>query len=83
MARVAQAVGGSSGELQNAILRADSTMTRMDRILGRIESGEGVLGQLLTQGELVGQASSVLVQLDLLLADLRANPKRYVRLSIF
>ncbi len=83
MARVAEAVGGSSGELQNAILRADSTMTRMDRILGRIESGEGVLGQLLTQGELVGQASSVLVQLDLLLADLRANPKRYVRLSIF
>ena len=83
LALIASAVGGSSGELQNTILRADSTMTRMDRILERIESGEGTLGQLLTQGEILGQASSVLVQLDLLLADLRENPKRYVRLSIF
>ncbi|UCC26921.1 MAG: MCE family protein [Gemmatimonadales bacterium] len=83
LAVIARAVGSSSGEMQSAIMRMDSTFTRIDRMTARIESGEGVLGQLLSQGELLGQASSVLVQLDLLLADLRANPGRYVRLSIF
>ena len=83
LAVIADAVGSSSGEMQNAIQRLDSTFTRIDRITARIENGDGVLGQLLSQGELVGQASSVLVQLDLLLADLRQNPGRYVRLSIF
>lgn len=83
LAVIADAVGSSSGEMQDAIQRLDSTFTRIDRITARIENGDGVLGQLLSQGELVGQASSVLVQLDLLLADLRENPGRYVRLSIF
>lgn len=83
LARVADALGGSSGGLENALSRMDSTFTRIDRLTARIEDGEGVLGQLMTRGDLVGQASNVLVQLDMLLEDLRANPKRYVRLSIF
>lgn len=83
MAVISEAVGSSSGEMQNAIVQADSVLLRMGRIAARIENGEGVLGQLLTEGGLVAQASDVLVQLDLLLADLRENPKRYVRLSIF
>ena len=55
----------------------------VDRITARVERGEGVLGQLMTDSVLVGRAGDVLQQLDLLLADLRENPKRYVRLSIF
>jgi phospholipid/cholesterol/gamma-HCH transport system substrate-binding protein len=63
--------------------RADSAFARVDRLSARVEAGEGVLGQLMTDTLLVSRASAVLEQLDLLLADLRANPKRYVRLSIF
>jgi len=81
--RIAGAVGESSEEMEDVFLRADSVLTRMDRIGARIESGEGVLGQLLSDSLLVPQATNVLMQLDLLLADLRENPKRYVRLSIF
>lgn len=83
LATIANSVGASTDEFQSAVLRIDSAFTRIDRIAARIEGGQGVLGQLLNEGELVGQASSVLVQLDLLLADLRENPGRYVRLSIF
>lgn len=83
LARIANAVGESSDELEDVFLRADSALTRIDRIGARIESGEGALGQLLTDSLLVGQATNVLIQLDLLLADLRENPSRYVRLSIF
>jgi phospholipid/cholesterol/gamma-HCH transport system substrate-binding protein len=83
LAVIASALGSSSEEMRDAIVSADSAFARIDRVLGRIEGGQGVLGQLLTEGALVGQASSVLVQLDLLLNDLRQNPKKYVRLSIF
>lgn len=83
LATISETVGASAPGIQSAVVNADSVFQRMARIAGRIEGGEGVLGQLLTEGELVAQASQVLVQLDLLLADLRENPKRYVRLSIF
>lgn len=63
--------------------RADSAFVRMDRIAARIESGEGSLGRLLADSTLAVRAEDVLLQLDLLLLDLRENPRRYVRLSIF
>lgn len=63
--------------------RVDSTFARLDRIAARIESGEGAVGRLLSDSTLAVRAEGVLLQLDSLLADLRANPGRYVRLSIF
>ncbi|MEJ2538699.1 MAG: MlaD family protein [Gemmatimonadota bacterium] len=83
LARVSEAMGGETGGLTGAIAHLDSTFARMDRLTARIEAGEGVLGQLMTRDDLVDQASAALTQLDLLLEDLRLNPKRYVRLSIF
>lgn len=69
--------------LDVTMARAESAFARVDRLSARVEAGEGVLGQLMTDTLLVTRASDVLTQLDLLLADLRENPKRYVRLSIF
>ncbi|MBT3774636.1 MAG: hypothetical protein HOF87_08825 [Gemmatimonadales bacterium] len=55
----------------------------MDRITAMIESGEGAIGRLLVDSTLAVRAEDVLGQLALLLEDVRANPRRYVRLSIF
>ncbi len=63
--------------------RADSTFARMDRILEVAESGDGILGRLLTDDGLVDEVEGTLVQLQLLLEDVRENPRRYLRLSIF
>ena len=63
--------------------RVDSTFARLDRIAARIESGEGAVGRLLSDSTFAVRAEGVLLQVDSLLADLRANPGRYVRLSIF
>lgn len=63
--------------------RADSTFARLDRIAARIESGDGSIGRLLADSTFAVRAEDVLRQIDLLLQDLRENPRRYVRLSIF
>lgn len=68
---------------QSLISNADSTFARLDRITAQIEAGEGVLGRLMADTVLVYRAQDVLIQLSVLLEDLRANPQRYVRISIF
>lgn len=69
--------------LSATLERADSAFTRIDRLAARVEQGEGSLGRLLTDTTLAVRAEDVLLQLDLLLQDVRENPRRYVRLSIF
>jgi len=76
-------VSGAAVQLRSTMERADSALARLDRITRSLESGEGTLGRLLADTALAARAEGVLQQLDLLLADLRANPKKYVRLSIF
>lgn len=79
-----------SGELSLAtqgtrsmITRVDSTFARLDRMTAQVEAGEGALGYLMRDSTLVTQTQGVLVELTALLEDLRENPERYVRLSIF
>lgn len=81
---------GVSGDVTSAVDRlestltlADSTMARLSRISARVEAGEGSVGRLLVDTALAVRAETVLEELSLLLDDLRANPRKYVRLSIF
>ncbi|HSG07096.1 MAG TPA: MlaD family protein [Longimicrobiales bacterium] len=81
--QIAADLSGSAADLATTLSQADSTLARIDRVSARIEAGEGSLGRLLVDSTFAVRAEDVLAQLDLLLKDLRENPKRYVRLSIF
>jgi phospholipid/cholesterol/gamma-HCH transport system substrate-binding protein len=81
--RMAGNVAASTSGLEGTLQRADSAFSRIDRLTARVDRGEGALGQLFSDTALVVRAVEVLRELDLLLSDLRENPKRYVRLSIF
>ncbi|MDT8392739.1 MAG: MlaD family protein [Bacteroidales bacterium] len=52
-------------------------------IVDRINSGEGSLGLLVNDDELYKDLQETSEQLHLLLEDIRVNPKRYVRFSLF
>jgi len=80
---VATALADSTSGIEVTLGRIDSTFARLDRIAERVESGEGSLGRLLADSTFVVRAEDVLEQIDLLLQDLRDNPRRYIRLSIF
>lgn len=73
----------STGGLGSTLERADTVFARIDRMTASLEQGEGSLGRLLVDTTFAARAADVLTQLDLLLADFRENPGRYVRLSIF
>jgi len=81
--KIASDVAGSSDELAATLARADSVIARIDVLTAKVAAGEGALGRLVADTTLAVRAEGVLLQLDLLLKDLRENPRRYVRLSIF
>jgi len=83
LSKIASDVAGSSDELAATLARADSVFARIDMLTARVAAGEGALGRLVADSTLAVRAEGVLQQLDLLLQDLRENPRRYVRLSIF
>jgi len=82
-ARIVADLAESSDELAAALARADSAFSRLDRLTAQVAAGEGALGRLVTDSTLVVRTEDALAQLTFLLQDLRENPRRYVRLSIF
>jgi phospholipid/cholesterol/gamma-HCH transport system substrate-binding protein len=90
-------IGQVGPDAARAIARADSTMallsetstnlnaaaTSLQTVLGRIEAGEGTLGRLSTSDSLYINMNSAAASLAALLEDLRANPNRYINISIF
>ena len=53
-----------------------------DKILKKIEKGEGTIGLLLNDKEMYNNLTSASKQLDLLIEDMKKHPKRYVTFSL-
>lgn len=60
-----------------------STLVNFNQLLERIEQGEGNLGLLLNSEELYNNLELASQRANLLLLDMKLNPKRYVGFSIF
>lgn len=87
----------AGGDIASAVASADSTMAvlaetsetldsaieSLNTVLGRMERGEGTLGRLSTDEALYVNMTSTLQTLETLLADLQANPGKYINISIF
>lgn len=65
------------------IHRADQTLIQMEQMLEKINKGQGTLGQMVNNDTLYQHLDQSARDLDLLLKDLKANPKRYVHFSVF
>lgn len=70
-------------ELQSTVMKIDSTMANLQAITRKIEQQEGTMGKLIGNDSLYVNLNQTVSDLDSLLVDLKANPKRYVRFSIF
>jgi len=84
-------------ELARAIARTDSLTARLDAatgqlqaastslavVTGRIERGEGTLGKLSKDDALYTNLNSAVANLNQLTTDIRANPRKYLSVSVF
>ena len=72
-----------SGGLGMTQSRLDSLLLRTEAVAARVERGDGTLGMLVRDSSLYLQSDSLVRELRSLVQDVKANPKRYVNLSIF
>lgn len=72
---------GTLGQLlaSDSLYRAlASSATRADSLLGLIERGQGAIGRLVTDEELYEELLRVVVDLNAFLAEVRANPRKFI-----
>jgi phospholipid/cholesterol/gamma-HCH transport system substrate-binding protein len=76
MRSVMQAARENQTSLVNVMRQADSLMTR-------IQQGNGTLGMLATDSTLYREATATVIQFRELLSDIQAQPRKYLKISVF
>ena len=88
LARASENAAAITDSLQQAPLAATIRMLEhsainLSDITNKVSAGEGTLGKLVQSDSLVNALYETNVQVQLLLQDMRINPKRYVHFSLF
>jgi phospholipid/cholesterol/gamma-HCH transport system substrate-binding protein len=72
-----------ASDISTAVSNLKASLEKASKLMENLNQGKGSAGQFLTNDTLYTNLSGSLESLNLLLKDLKANPKRYVHFSIF
>ena len=72
----------AKSNIKSTINNLDQSLADFDKILQKIEKGEGTIGLLLNDKEMYNNLTSASNQLDLLIEDMKKYPKRYLTFSL-
>ena len=73
----------SKANIAEVIHKADSSINSLNQILAKINEGQGTAGKLMNNDSLYRELDKSAEELNKLLKDIRENPKRYVKFSLF
>jgi len=73
----------AAANFKETLDKANSAIGDLQSVISGIKEGKGSLGQLLNDKTLSDNLNNASKNLDALMIDLKANPKRYVHFSVF
>jgi phospholipid/cholesterol/gamma-HCH transport system substrate-binding protein len=73
----------AAADIYSSVNNLKSSLEKASALINNLSEGQGTVGQLMTNDSLYKNLSGSLESLNLLLLDMKANPKRYVHFSIF
>jgi len=73
----------SLDQLSATLVSASATMEELTALLQKVQKGDGTVAKLVNDRKLYENLESTTKNLNLLLQDLRLNPKRYAHFSVF
>jgi phospholipid/cholesterol/gamma-HCH transport system substrate-binding protein len=73
----------ASADIGTSLASLRASLANLDSIVKGIGNGEGTAGKLVTNDSLYTNLNNTLYNLDLLLQDMKDNPKKYVHFSLF
>ena len=79
-------VNETSNELSNLSIVVDNltqSSNSIEKIVNEISNGDGSLNKLIFEDDLINSLDAASKNINLLIKDLRLNPKRYVHFSLF
>lgn len=81
--RASRRLEKTTGDVDRTVNRADSVLVTADAILRGVERGEGTLGRMASDPRLYEDLTATLTELRALLDDLKRNPGKYFKFSVF
>ncbi|MDD3286974.1 MAG: hypothetical protein PHI14_05700, partial [Bacteroidales bacterium] len=73
----------AKANLGKTIRETNESLTSLSKVMRSIEKGEGNAGLLLKDDKLYKNLESSTKKLDALIEDIKQNPKRYLKVSVF
>jgi phospholipid/cholesterol/gamma-HCH transport system substrate-binding protein len=73
----------ASADLYNSISNLKASLEKASTLIENLNDGKGSAGQILTNDSLYINLNNSLESLNVLLEDVKSNPKRYVHFSLF
>ncbi len=73
----------ADANLAETVNNLDEAVNNLNEVLVKVNEGKGSLGLLMNDDHLYNNLKSATYNLNLLMEDLRLNPKRYVHFSLF
>jgi phospholipid/cholesterol/gamma-HCH transport system substrate-binding protein len=70
-------------DIGSVVHHADASLAELNKLLDAINRGQGTVGQMMQNDTLYYQLEKSAEELNKLLEDVRLNPKRYVKFSLF
>ena len=73
----------ASANIYASVSNLKTSLEKTSVLVGNLNEGKGSAGQLLTNDSIYSNLNNSLESLNVLLKDMKENPKRYVHLSLF
>ena len=73
----------AAADIYSSVNNLKSSLEKVSVLMGNLNNGQGTAGKLITNDSLYTNLSNSLESLNLLILDMKANPKRYVHFSLF
>jgi phospholipid/cholesterol/gamma-HCH transport system substrate-binding protein len=73
----------AAADIYSAITNLKASLEKASTLIDNLNKGKGSAGQFLTNDTLYSNLSGSLESLNVLLKDMKSNPKRYVHFSVF
>jgi phospholipid/cholesterol/gamma-HCH transport system substrate-binding protein len=73
----------AAADIYSTVMNLKATLMKTSQLIDGMNKGKGTAGQIFTNDSLYVNMNNSIASLDLLLKDMKANPKRYVHFSLF
>ena len=73
----------AAADIYSSVMNLKASLEKASTMMENMNNGKGSAGQFLTNDSIYTNLNNSLASLNELLADMKANPKRYVHFSVF